>query len=203
MRVAARALVPWLACTLAASAIGCAHAGDHGPHEAKGSMHGEGQQCTHHAQIERLVAIEAIQQLKARYQRCIDTRDLACLHDEVFAEGAELYFKGGDYEIRVAGWKEIEAFYRGAFTPTKFGMHHVHHPEIAVDGNSATGTWYLQDVFINLEQNTSLRGSALYNDRYVKVGDDWRIASSTYQRLWEEIEPRGKDLKLLVKPIQE
>jgi hypothetical protein len=181
-------------------ALACAHGHHRGGH---GRIRGEGPVCEHHADVERLVAIEKISQLKARYQRCIDTRDLACLRDQVFAEGAELHFHGGDYDIRVKGWPEIEAFYRSAFTPEKFGMHHVHHPEIAVDGDSATGTWYLQDVFIDLEENTTLRGSALYSDRYVKVGDDWRIASSTYRRLWEEVEPRGKDVKLLVKPIHE
>ena len=149
-----------------------------------------------------LVAIEQIQQLKARYQRCIDTRDLPCLRDEVFAADTELYWKGGDYEIHLVGWEQIEGFYREAFTPTKFGMHHSHHPEIQVDGDTATGTWYLQDVFINLEDQTTLRGSALYTDRYAKRDGHWRIVYSTYRRLWEEIEPRSKDIRLTVKPIE-
>jgi len=81
-------------------------------------------------------------------------------------------------------------------------MHHVHHPEIEVTGDTATGTWYLEDIFINLEDDTTLRGSALYHDRYVKRGGQWRIAFSTYDRLWEEIEPRGADIRLNSKPIR-
>ncbi len=149
-----------------------------------------------------LVAIERIQQLKARYQRCIDTRDLPCLRDEVFAADTELHWKGGDYDIHLIGWEQIGEFYTQAFTPTKFGMHHSHHPEIQVDGDTATGIWYLQDIFINLEDDTTLRGSALYTDRYAKRNGEWRIVYSTYRRLWEEIEPRSKDIRLTVKPIE-
>jgi len=149
-----------------------------------------------------LVAIEQIKQLKARYGRCIDTRDLPCLRDEVFAADTELHWKGGDYEFHLVGWEQIGAFYNEAFTPTKFGMHHSHHPEIFVDGDTATGTWYLQDIFINLEENTTLRGSALFSDRYAKRNGEWRIVYSSYRRLWEEIEPRSKDIRLTVKPIE-
>jgi hypothetical protein len=149
-----------------------------------------------------LVAIERIQQLKARYQRCVDTRDLPCLRDEVFATDTELHWKGGDYDIHLVGWEQIGEFYTQAFTPTKFGMHHSHHPEIQVDGDTATGIWYLQDIFINLEDDTTLRGSALYSDRYAKRNGEWRIVYSTYRRLWEEIEPRSKDIRLTVKPIE-
>jgi hypothetical protein len=148
-----------------------------------------------------LEAIERIQQLKARYQRCVDTRDLPCL-EGVFAPDAEAHFKGGDYDIHLRGWNEIERFYESAFTPTRFGMHHSHHPEIEVHGDSATGTWYLQDIFINLEDNTTLRGSALYHDEYVKIDGEWRIRYTTYRRLWEEIEPRSDKIRLTVRPIQ-
>jgi hypothetical protein len=158
--------------------------------------------ATRAPELDELVAIEAIQQLKARYMRCIDTRDLECLRTQVFAADAELYFRGGDYEFRARGWDEIQTFYEGAFTPTRFGMHHVHHPEIAVTGDTATGTWYLEDIFINLEDDTTLRGSALYHDRYAKRDGEWRIVYSTYDRLWEEIEPRSPDIRLNSQPIR-
>jgi hypothetical protein len=155
------------------------------------------------AALDRLVAIEDIQQLKARYMRCIDTKDLACLRDTVFTPDSELHFKGADYEIAVKGWPEIEKFYRDAFTPQKFGMHQVHTREIEVNGDSATGLWYLHDVFINLEESWTLQGSALYRDDYVKRNGAWRIAKSTYQRLWEETTPRSERTKLGSKPVRE
>jgi hypothetical protein len=166
-----------------------------------GGMHAE--HAARHAAIDRLVAIEDIQQLKARYMSCIDTRDLPCLRDTVFTPETDLYFKGGDYEIAVKGWPEIEKFYQGAFTPQKFGMHQVHTREIEVDGDDATGIWYLHDVFVNLEQGTTLQGSALYRDDYVKTAAGWRIAKSTYQRLWEETTPRDPRTTLGSKPVKE
>jgi hypothetical protein len=202
-------------CPMHAAKAGDAHAGHaaptsdaapaaHGMHakmHAPGGMHDA--HAARHAAIDRLVAIEDIQQLKARYMRCIDTKDLACLRDTVFAPESELHFKGGDYEISVKGWPEIEKFYRSAFTPRKFGMHQVHTREIDVNGDVATGTWYLHDVFVNLEQNTTLQGSALYHDDYVKRDGAWRIAKSTYTRLWEETAPRDPRTTLGSTPVKE
>ena len=170
-------------------------------HAASGRRHDA--HAARHAAIDRLVALEDIRQLKARYMRCIDTKDLACLRDTVFTPDTELRFKGADYEIAVKGWPEIEKFYQGAFTPTKFGMHQVHTNEIEVAGERATGTWYLHDVFINLEENWTLQGSALYHDEYVKTNGAWRIARSTYTRLWEETTPRDPRTKLGSKPVKE
>ena len=50
---------------------------------------------------------------------------------------------------------------------------------------TATGIWYLTDVFINLREKLVTTGSALYRDEYVKQADGWRIKSSTYKRLYE------------------
>lgn len=147
-----------------------------------------------------LESIELIKQLKARYFRFVDTCDLPGLQS-VFSADAEAYFKGGDYEFTLRGWEQLRAFYQQSFTPTKFGMHHGHHPEISVAGDTATGIWYLQDIFINLEENTTLRGSALYNDRYIRQQGEWKIAYTGYRRLYEEIEQRDERMRITVKPL--
>lgn len=147
-----------------------------------------------------LEAIELIKQLKGRYFRFLDTRDLDNM-ETVFTADAKAYFKGGDYEFSLTGWPQLREFYEQSFTPTRFGMHHGHHPEITVKGDQATGLWYLQDIFINLENNTTLRGSAIYEDQYVKQEGDWKIAYTGYQRLFEEVEERGDNIRLTVKPI--
>jgi len=146
-----------------------------------------------------LEAIELIKQLKARYFRFIDTCDLEGLKT-VFTTDGEAYFKGGHYEFTLKGWPELEQFYKDSFTPNKFGMHTGHHPEITVDGETATGIWYLQDIFINLEDNITISGTALYNDRYVKVNGEWRIAYTGYKRLLEQMEKRDDRIQVLVKP---
>ncbi len=193
---------------LLALAIGCAQG--QGPRE-HGSQRFDApadavdsdaaRQAARDAAIDRLTAIEDIEQLKARFMRCVDTKDLVCLRDEVFAPGAEIVFKGADYDIRAVGWTAIEKFYADAFTPTKFGMHHAHTPEISVEGENARGTWYLHDIFVNLEEGWTLQGSALYDDRYAKIDGRWRIVSTTYRRLFEETTPRDPRTKLGSKSV--
>ena len=135
--------------------------------------------------------------------RCVDTKNLPCLRDEVFAPGAEIHFKGADYDISAVGWTAIEKFYQDAFTTKKFGMHTAHTPEITVSGETARGTWYLHDIFVNLEANTTLQGSALYDDSYARIDGQWRIMYSSYERLWEETTPRNPKTKLGSKSVRE
>ena len=44
-------------------------------------------------------------------------------------------------------------------------------------------------------------GSALYHDEYRFEDGAWRIASTGYERLWEEHHARGEAVTLRVKPI--
>ncbi|MBK7950822.1 MAG: nuclear transport factor 2 family protein [Deltaproteobacteria bacterium] len=193
-------------------ALGCAHHGHgHGAHHGHAAEDGDpsaraarrAEHAARHAALDRLVAIEDIRQLKARFMRCVDTKDLVCLRDEVFAPGGEVYFKGGDYEIRAVGWTAIEKFYQDAFSTKKFGMHTAHTPEITVEGETARGIWYLHDVFVNLEEGWTLQGSALYHDDYAKLDGQWRIVFTTYERLFEETTPRDPRTKLGSKSVKE
>lgn len=147
-----------------------------------------------------LEAIELIKQLKARYFRFLDTRNLEGLQS-VFTNDATASFIGGDYDFQLIGWEQLEAFYKKSFTGQNFGMHNGHHPEICVDGDTATGIWYLQDIFVSLEHNVTIMGSALYDDEYRLEEGQWRIARTGYKRLWEEHHQRGEEINLRVKPI--
>ena len=147
-----------------------------------------------------LESIELIKQLKARYFRFLDTRNLEGLKT-VFTSDATASFIGGDYDFQLDGWEQLEAFYKKSFTGQNFGMHNGHHPEICVDGDTATGIWYLQDIFVSLEHNINIVGSALYDDDYRREDGQWRIARTGYKRLWEEHQKRGVDIRLRVKPI--
>ena len=146
-----------------------------------------------------LEAIELIKQLKARYFRFLDTRNIEGLHS-VFTEDASARFKGPDYDFDLTGWPALEAFYRKSFSADAFGMHNGHHPEIEVMGDRATGIWYLQDIFVQLKHDITVMGSALYEDEYRLEDGTWRIATTGYVRLWEEHHTRGEHVKLRVKP---
>ena len=193
--------IPLVGALLLGLGLGCAHSGQ--PAHGRSADFEQAEHAARHAAIDRLVAIEDIKQLKARFMRCIDTKNLPCLRDEVFAPGAEIYFKGGDYEFRAVGWTEIEKFYQDAFSTKKFGMHNAHTPEISIEGDTARGTWYLHDIFVNLEQGWTLEGSALYDDSYAKIDGQWRIMYTTYERLWEETTPRDPRTKLGTKSVKE
>lgn len=189
-------------------ALGCAYSGhrSHGDPADSVAPSEDSSKAEHaacDAALDRLVAIEDIQQLKARFMRCVDTKNLPCLRDEVFAPGAEIDFKGGDYQFRAVGWTEIEKFYQGAFSTKKFGMHNAHTPEISVEGDTARGTWYLHDIFVNLEEGWTLEGSALYDDSYAKIDGQWRIMYTTYERLFEQTTPRDPRTKLGSKSVKD
>ncbi len=64
-------------------------------------------------------------------------------------------------------------------------MHQVHHPEIDVDGDTATGRWYLVDRVIVDAVKFMLEGAAFYEDRYVRTDEGWKVSHTGYRRTWE------------------
>ena len=62
-----------------------------------------------------LESIELIKQLKARYFRFLDTRNIEGLQT-VFTSDATASFVGGDYDFQLDGWDQLEAFYKKSFT---------------------------------------------------------------------------------------
>ena len=150
--------------------------------------------------MQTLLDIEEIKQLKARYFRGIDTANLELL-GTVLADDVQIRFDSPTYQIEINGMNDAMNFYRNAFTSRRFGMHHGHTPEIKVNGDMATGTWYLHDIFINLDEQTILTGSALYEDNYVKVDGNWRVKRTGYKRLLEMIEPLTSNHRITSQPI--
>lgn len=77
--------------------------------------------------------------LKARYCRCLDTKDWQG-YAEVFADDAVLDTSpsGG---LTVAGRDALVAYVRSSISEDTITTHHIHAPEIAIDGDTATGIW--------------------------------------------------------------
>ncbi|MFE3027422.1 nuclear transport factor 2 family protein, partial [Nocardia tengchongensis] len=64
-----------------------------------------------------------------------------------------------------------------------------HHPEIDIDGDTATGIWYLSDTVIFTETRQILTGAAFYEDRYRRGADgEWRISRTGYTRTYEAMQ---------------
>ncbi|MCY1272175.1 Bile acid 7-alpha dehydratase [compost metagenome] len=147
-----------------------------------------------------LVAIEQIKQLKARYFRAIDTCNLELLHS-ILAPNVHIRFDSPTYQFELNGLDEAIEFYRTGFTNRRFGMHNGHTPEITVNGDEASGCWYLSDLFVNLDEQTLLNGSAIYEDRYIKLNGEWRILQTGYKRLLEMIGPLDTQWRITSRPI--
>ena len=102
--------------------------------------------------------IEAIKQLKYRYLRTLDLKR--------WDEFAECFVPEatGDYDgLAFEDRSSLVEYMRANLGEGLITMHHVHHPEIAVDGELATGRWYLEDKVIVSELDFVLEGAAFYD----------------------------------------
>lgn len=129
--------------------------------------------------------IDDIMRVKYRYLRALDTK-----HWDEFAETLTEDIVG-DYgtslgeEHHFTDRATLVEFMAKSMPAGVLTEHRVTHPEIDVDGDEATGTWYLQDRVIVPEYNFMLYGAAFYHDRYRRTADGWRISATGYQRTYE------------------
>lgn len=134
--------------------------------------------------VERLVAIEDIKQLKARYQRALDFG-----HWEVFerclTEDFSVYEDGLD--MRIHGRDAVlESVRMGfdLFTERGGWKHWVILPEIEITSpTTATGIW----TFAVADY-----GHCWYEDRYEKIDGEWRV-QWTHVHLSEALVDRQSD----------
>jgi hypothetical protein len=139
---------------------------------------------------EDLVQIEAIKQLKYRYIRFLDQKrwdDMA----GIMTPDAVAAYSGGKYSFD--GRDAVVDFLRRSMGAETFhSSHKVHHPEIELlSPTTARGTWALDDVVIMTDFELTVRGAAYYEDTYERVDGRWKIKTTGYKRLYEEIQPRG------------
>ena len=144
---------------------------------------------------EDLIEIELIRQLKYKYARCLDLK----LWDELgttLTDDIVVDYSGGKYHHE--GRAAVVAWIRkGMGAETFLSSHKMHHPEIEITGpTTARGTWALDDRVVMTDLGLDVRGCSFYDDEYVKVDGEWRIAHTGYKRVYEEIEPRRPEITL-------
>jgi bile-acid 7alpha-dehydratase len=137
-----------------------------------------------------LQEIEAIKRLKYKYVRCLDQKRWAELAECFVEEATSAY---GDGKFSYAGRDNIMEFLRSALGPdSMLTSHRVHQPEIDLTSpTTATGIWALEDTVIETSANITIRGSGFYEDEYVKMAGQWKITSTGYKRIFEEIVSRS------------
>jgi hypothetical protein len=148
--------------------------------------------------LEHLIEIEQIKQLKARYFRCMDTKDWDGFAS-VFSSAAVMDMSGEmrdgatEGEGVVRGNTQIAAFVRGAVDAVET-VHHGHMPEIEITSpTSARGVWAMEDKLRWPEGSPlhAMHGYGHYHETYEKEAGEWRIETITLTRLRIDIDPPG------------
>jgi hypothetical protein len=125
--------------------------------------------------------LEAIGQLKARYCRFLDTKDVESWRG-VFTSDVVVTL---DMAASIAGADPMTAPALAGvdnFVPMVMGslekvatMHHCHTPEIALTSDTtATGIWAMEDLLI-FGDGRELHGAGHYHETYEKQDGTWRI----------------------------
>ena len=128
--------------------------------------------------MQELLDIEAIRQVKARYFRCMDTKDWDGFA-KVFAEDAVADYSGPGKNLQ--GRAAIVAFVRGAVEALKT-VHHGHMPEIVVHGDSAHGIFAMADI-VERPGGRVMRGYGHYHEDFVRRDGRWQILRLRLTRL--------------------
>lgn len=129
-------------------------------------------------QIQWLADIEAIRQLKHVYcGLCDDNYDADPLA-ALFTEDA--VWDGGPIGMH-HGREAIRRFFQGSPARVPWALHMVTNPIIQVDGDAATGRWYLWEplVYALPGGNQAYWMSARYDDVYARTVDGWKFKRVT------------------------
>lgn len=136
-----------------------------------------------------LAAIEEIKRLKHRYFRTLDLKQWEefgdCLAEDVTARyGTQAMGEPLHYDNRA----DVVAFMEKNLGGGTITVHIANHPEIEVDGDTASGSWAFEDTVIVPDFKVQIRGAGYYRDTYRRDADGaWRIASTEYERIYEAL----------------
>ena len=139
--------------------------------------------------VAKLLAIEEIRQLKARYFRCMDTKDWAGLAD-VFAPDAVLDHRKAEMDHTVTGAQAIAASIEGAVREVTT-VHHGHMSEIEIlSATTARGIWAMEDKLWWPEGSPikTIHGYGHYHEEYRQVDGEWKISLNRLTRLRFDLE---------------
>ena len=130
--------------------------------------------------LERLVAIDAIKQLKARRDIAVDTKDWATYE----ALHAPDHYSHNYGEERRDGAKANTAWVAERLAPC-VTVHHSHTPHITFDSpTKAKGVWGMEDNIFYTENGEDrwLQGWGFYHETYEKRDGQWLFTSRQLTR---------------------
>ena len=139
--------------------------------------------------LQRLLDIEEIKRLKAKYFRCFDTKDwegwLSVFTDDVVLEfSVAVPARDGSREVAFTRLETKQGLrdFVVPYTDPAQTVHHGHTPEIEiVSDTEARGIWAMEDI---VDHYTDVaHGYGHYHETYRKVAGEWRIARVRLTRL--------------------
>jgi len=143
--------------------------------------------------------LEAIKRVKYRYLRALDTKHWADFADTLTEDVIGDYGSSLGEEHHFTNRNTLVEYMRNAMPENVITEHRVTHPEITIDGDEASGIWYLQDRVIVTEFDFMLIGAAFYHDEYRKTADGWKISATGYKRTYDAtLSLKNLNFKLMV-----
>ena len=120
----------------------------------------------------------AIRDLVARYADAVN-RNNAQDWGSTWAEDGFWSLMG----METQGRDNIVQFWLGAMAGFKFAVHMNASGTLAINGEQATGRWYLTEYTCDNDENTNTI-LGVYDDSYVKRDGDWLFARRVYQIMY-------------------
>jgi len=141
--------------------------------------------------LARLEDIHAIEVLKIRYLRACDRKQpdavRACFTGDAVIdfEGFPLFTNPDDF---------VAIFTQWGCVPNIIDMHHLQNPIVELTGaDSASGSFDLFFFQIDTETRRHTQLAVQYDDEFVRVGGEWRIARCVSRRMSMLVHTLGDD----------
>ena len=148
--------------------------------------------------LQRLIAMEDIRAVKARYFRCVDTKDWAALaavftpdivFDRTHSGSIRDPWSGEGVPpvtgapVLVRGREAVVAMIRGV-VENLITVHHGHMPEFTFEADDAARViWAMSDELRDRERRLILTGRGHYHELYRRSAEGWAIAACKLVRL--------------------
>jgi ketosteroid isomerase-like protein len=118
-----------------------------------------------------------IEALRGEYTDAAMMRDYDRIASLFTTDGA---LRMPDVPVELAGREEIRAWGRRVPTVVDYLVQTTHPGTIRLDGDTASGRAYLQEL-IGLHDGSSHLNYAIYHDQYRRTEDGWKFAERVYE----------------------
>jgi hypothetical protein len=141
--------------------------------------------------------LEDIKVVKYRYMRGLDTKHWDDFADTMTEDIVGNYGSSLGETHSFNDRASLVEYMRTSLPANVITEHRVTHPEITIDGDEATGIWYLQDKVIVPEFDFLLIGAGFYHDKYRRTPDGWKLSLTGYDRTYDaQLSLKALDFKL-------